>query len=160
MKGTISDIHHDLINKCRKGDRRAQYAVYKLYAKAMYNICICMIPDKSEAEDILQEVFVNAFTKINSFKGEASFGSWLKRIVINQCISYIRKHKPMMVELNTEIIEVEADGFEEDTLTIKPEAIHEAIKNLPEGSRIVFNLYSLEGFKYWWKSQIFFRCRF
>src|SRR4030042_6645318 len=94
------NIHKELIERCRSGDRLAQNELYKLYYKAMYNTSYRMLNDKVEAEDVMQESFLAAFLKIKSYRGEMSFGSWLKRIVINKTIDVLRSRKVKFEELD------------------------------------------------------------
>jgi RNA polymerase sigma factor (sigma-70 family) len=143
-------IHQELIERCRTGDRLAQREIYRLYYKAMYNTCYRMISNQVESEDIMQESFLAAFLKINSYKGEMSFGSWLKKIVINKSIDVLRARKVRFEELNEKSIVYEAVdepdlSFAEND-TLKVAQIREAIKKLPEGFRIVLTLSLFEGF--------------
>jgi RNA polymerase sigma factor (sigma-70 family) len=87
------DIHRDLIEQSVLGNQKAQYRLYQLYAKAMYNICCRMMPSNEDAEDMLQEAFTEAFRRLSSFRYESTFGAWLKRIVINRCINELRRRK-------------------------------------------------------------------
>jgi len=75
------NLHQELINGCRRGDQKAQFQIYKLYYKAMYNTSLRIVNNTMEAEDIMQEAFLSAFEKIGSYSGTASFGAWLKKIV-------------------------------------------------------------------------------
>jgi len=142
------EMHTELINQCIRGNSRAQYRLYKLYSKAMYNICVRMLSDRNEAEDVLQEAFVSAFRNLEQFKGESTIGAWLKRIVINKCISHLRKKKPVLIEVDKIENENSASFQELEYISLNPEYIHQAIKELPEGSRVIFNLYALEGYKH------------
>ena len=141
------DIHLKLIESARKGDQQSMYRLYKLYVQAMYNTCIRMVSNQYDAEDIIQESFINAFNKLDSFRGESSFGSWLKRIVINQSITFLRKKKYDFTEIDHLQI-VHEDIQNENFPEIDPLKIHETIKTLPEKARVVLNLYLLEGFKH------------
>lgn len=142
------EMHAELIKQCIRGDSRAQYRLYKLYSKAMYNICTRMLNNRHEAEDILQDAFVSAFRNLKNFKANSTFGAWLKRIVINKCISHLRKNKLMLVEIESGNFET-PDAYNWDEYSANnPEYIHQAIKELPEGSRVIFNLFALEGFKH------------
>jgi RNA polymerase sigma-70 factor (ECF subfamily) len=107
-----------------------------------------MLSNSHDAEDVLQESFVNAFSKLKDFKGESTFGAWLKRIVINKCISQLRKNKLKLVETGNVDFEKTELNFVADYSAINPEYIHHAIKELPEGSRVIFNLFALEGYKH------------
>ncbi len=141
-------MHTELVSQCIRGDSRAQYRLYKLYSKAMYNICIRMLANRHEAEDVLQEAFISAYRNLNSFKGNSTFGAWLKRIVINKCISQLRKNKLSFVELEKLDFETSDPFDSSDYSALNPEYIHQAIKELPEGSRVVFNLFAVEGYKH------------
>ncbi|MCK5694093.1 MAG: sigma-70 family RNA polymerase sigma factor, partial [Bacteroidales bacterium] len=93
MKEETIHINRRLVEKCLDGDIKAQYQLYKQYSKAMYNIAIRFLNNKMDAEDILQESFTTAFTRLRELQNRDLFGSWLKRIVINNCISFQRKRK-------------------------------------------------------------------
>lgn len=146
------DIHQALVEKSRQGDRKSQAALYKAYAKAMYNLCTRMLNDDALAQDVLQESFIDAFQKINSFRGDATFGAWLKRIVINNCISALKKRQRLReTNLDESSESVLADGMESETETgdlPAPEIIQQAIKELPTGCRTVFTLYCMEGYSH------------
>jgi RNA polymerase sigma-70 factor (ECF subfamily) len=143
------NIHHELINKCRKGDRRAQEEIYRLYYLSMYNTCYRMLNDRVEAEDTMQEAFLAAFLKIGTYKGEMSFGSWLKRIVINKTIDVIRSRKVRFEALDEKAgydPEAESEIITPDEATLMVEKIREAVQKLPEGFRVVLSLALFEGY--------------
>jgi len=144
--GTPTDIHQKLIEASKKGDNRARRQLYELYARAMFNICYRMMNNREDAEDILQEAFVQAFAKLESFRYESTFGAWLKRIVINTCINAINKRKVDL--LLTEDMYYYKDVMDEDEeeLPLTVQDIQKALEQLPEGGRIVFSLYLLEGY--------------
>lgn len=147
MAGNYSDINQNLIELCIRGDRVAQYLLYKQYSRSMYNLCIRMVSDRYEAEDILQEAFIKIFRDINTFRRQGTLGAWLKRIVINQCLNHLRKKKPTIVGLDDKEI---PDIIEEDFTigNISPVEIHKSILNLPEGARVICVLHLLEGYKH------------
>ncbi|MTI30435.1 RNA polymerase sigma factor [Xanthovirga aplysinae] len=141
------NIHHQVIEKCKQGERSAQYELYKLYSKAMFNICYRMMNDEGEAEDVLQEAFVSAFQKINSYNGSASFGAWLKRIVVNKSINALNKRKIRFEPLEKVGNESQIPyGFDDNCLILDMERIREGIQQLPDGYRVIFSLYLLEGY--------------
>jgi len=144
------NIHQDLIDRCINGDKLAQSELYRLYYKAMYNTCYRMLNDRVEAEDVMQEAFLAAFLKIKSYRGEMSFGSWLKRIVINKTIDVLRSRKVRFDELNEKIsIPDESDwsDLEKKEDEIKRVAkIREAVSKLPDGFRVVLSLALFEGY--------------
>lgn len=107
-----------------------------------------MVNDRDEAEDILQEAFVSAFKNLKSYRGDASFGSWLKRIVVNKCINYIKKNRTIMVPLEDERMDVadESGGLDELELQLSVEKVKESMAELPDGFRSVLSLYLFEGY--------------
>jgi RNA polymerase sigma-70 factor (ECF subfamily) len=104
------DIHRELIEKCRTGDVRSQYRLYKLYSKAMYNIAIRLLANRMDAEDVLQEAFVAAFRKLSDFREDSTFGAWLKRIVINHCINFMKAKKQIFDDLDNQSLTVAGTG--------------------------------------------------
>lgn len=142
---TLRIAQHDLVERCRRGDRNAQFALYHQYSTAMYNICLRMLYDRMEAEDALQNAFVDVFTKIDSFRGDSTIGAWIKRIVINTCINQIKKKKLLTSEWDEKYAEVpEEQESPEDYADL--ELVKSAIGQLPEGYRAVFTLYAMEGY--------------
>jgi DNA-directed RNA polymerase specialized sigma24 family protein len=117
--------HQDLIDACRKNDQKAQFKIYKLYYKAMYNISLRIVNNTMEAEDIMQESFLSAFEEISKFSGTVSFGAWLKSIVQNRSIDSLRKSNRMVFE-NMETVSEVANEYaeiqcqEEEAGTISP----------------------------------------
>ncbi len=155
MAAAYQDIHREIIELSKEGNPRAQFQLYKLYSKAMFNICVRMLNSIEEAEDLLQESFTDAFMKLNSFRYESSFGAWLKRIVINKCINAINKKKVDLVfpdqpvEQDTGDEEVDYSGIDMDVQRIRL-----AVRKLPDGYRVIFSLYALEGYDHGEISQI------
>lgn len=123
--------------------------MFQQYAKQMYNVAFRIVGNSFEAEDAVQESFIKAFQKISSFKGESTFGAWLKRIVVNQSISIVRNNKHHHFSIDevkgvNAIIEEEIEIAE----TVPMAKVHEAIDNLPEGARLVFTLKAIEEYKF------------
>jgi RNA polymerase sigma-70 factor (ECF subfamily) len=136
-----------LLEACKTGDRKAQYELYQQYSAAMFNICVRMMYDKTEAEDMLQEAFISAFQRIEQYTGAASFGAWLKRIVVNTCIDQLRKQRESFMSFEGVPESVIQEDAEEDMdLILKIDEVRQAIMDLPDGYRIVFSLYLLEGY--------------
>jgi RNA polymerase sigma factor (sigma-70 family) len=130
-----------------KGDVLAQYQLYSLYSRAMYNICYRMTGQKEEAEDMLQESFTYAFSKLGSFRFESSFGAWLKRIVVNTCINHLKKKKVDLVYTEQHNDPAPEDEFVDYAeISFKVDSVMQAMEKLPQGYRVVFSLYLLEGY--------------
>lgn len=147
-----TDRHVDLVERCKQGERKAQYELYKHYSKAMYNICFRMLNHVGEAEDALQEAFVDAFTHIHQFRQQSTFGAWLKQIVVNKAINQLRSRKVQWVEIDEWQEAEEANSpseeisYLEEDQSYEVERIRCAMKNLPEGYRVVLSLYLFEGY--------------
>lgn len=141
------NIHQDIIDRCKKGEQTAQFQLYKLYYKAMYNTCYRIVSDEMEAEDIMQEAFLKAFDKLDTYSGKVSFGAWLKRIVINHSLDQIKKKKLDFKNVEEYPHEIKEEKEEqEDDITEQIEEIKSAIDQLADGYRIVLSLYLLEGY--------------
>lgn len=140
------DIHQDLIRQSIEGSRKAQYKLYQQYARAMYNICIRMMPGVEDAEDMLQESFAEAFRRLHTFRFESTFGAWLKRIVINRCINEMRRRKADLKYFeDMHLFEGKPEENMEET-GLSVDKVRLAMKELPNGSRMIFSLYLLEGY--------------
>ena len=146
------NIHQEIIDQCKEGSQKAQFQLYKLYYKAMYSISLRIINDEMEAEDVMQEAFLKAFEKINSYKGEVSFGAWLKKIVVNRSLDYLKKRKVQFEEVNERTTEIE--DYQMPTKEVDVKILKEAIQNLSDGYRVVLSLYLIEGYDHEEISQI------
>lgn len=147
MRFTLAPEEKNLVQRSIRGDSKAQQRIYRKYVQAMYNTVIRMVPAKMDAEDIVQESFVKVFRNLPHFKGDATLGAWIKRITINTTLNFIRKNQKMTFsELDTNQNWVAEE--EKKALALSPKVIHQAIKQLPEGTRVVFTLHLLEGYQH------------
>lgn len=112
----------------------------------MYNICLRMVRSEADAEDLLQNSFIDVFTNLNSFRFESSIGAWIKRIVVNNCINFLKKRRLAFSELNDNLMHVPDDAPEPTEYPLSVDTVHQAINQLPDGYRVVFSLYLLEGY--------------
>ncbi|WP_339656989.1 RNA polymerase sigma factor [uncultured Maribacter sp.] len=142
----------ELLQSCIAGNQSAQLEVYNRYYKAMFNTALRIIKDTAQAEDIMQESFLSAFTKLHTFKGEVTFGSWLKRIVINNSIhQYRNQQKKNEVALDEVLYKVEDnDGIASDHVftELKAQKVIETMKDLKDNYRVSLTLHLIEGFDY------------
>jgi RNA polymerase sigma-70 factor (ECF subfamily) len=141
-------IHDQLIANCRNGDRDAHYQLYKLYSKAMFNAAYRITRSEPDAEDVLQEAFISAFRNLDKYRGDATFGAWLKRIVVNKAINALNKNRH---ETLPDDDDEQWDVAEEVTTTeyregLTVERVKQGIEKLPDGYRTVLSLYLLEGY--------------
>lgn len=146
VTGETQNIHKDLIVKSQYGDQNAQAELYRLYSQAMYNICRRIMGDEEEAKDILQESFIDAFSKLPTLREVNTFSLWIKRIVTNNCINAVRKRKLVTQELKEgwDMIEEEDDNYE--YTSFRANQVMESIDQLPDGCRTVLSLYLFEGY--------------
>ena len=149
-----SNFQAHLIEKCKNNDSRAQMQLYDQYCKAMFNTAYNFIKDDDIAQDVMQEAFIKAFKKIESFSGEATFGAWLKRIVVNQSLDWIKKQKIQTVELNDNIVYMADEEPLELDAEIKLSAIYKCIEELPQKCKNVVKLYLIEGYDHQEVAQI------
>ena len=135
-----------LIAECKQNNRRAQLQLYDMHCKAMYHTAYNFVKDEMIAEDMAQEGFIKAFQKIDDFNGKVTFGAWLKRIVINHCIDWLKKRKLQVVSIDNNNIQVanEDDWEVDDCITMK--CIDDSINKLPDKYKVVLKLFLLEGY--------------
>jgi len=139
----------DIIEKCKQNNRKAQMQLYNQYCNGMYIVAKRFVKDDMDAEDVLQEAFIKAFTKLHQFKNDVTFGAWLKRIVINKSIDFLKSKKQRLVDLeevHLKVVDTTNDDkwLVEDTITI--DEIKEAINKLPDKYKYVVMLYLIEGY--------------
>ena len=149
MKQKSLLTENELIELCIKGDRRAHMQIYDKYSRAMYNVSYRFMNDPDMAQDMMQDGFIKAFTKLDSYSGEVIFGGWLKRIIVNTCLDEIRKKKDIIsfddAKFLEPVIDVEESIYDDDELY---EKVKRSIEDLPEKYRVVVNLFLVEGYDY------------
>lgn len=150
MERTQTDINH-LITLCKAGNRNAQFEVYNMYYRAMYNTALRIVKDEHWAEDVMQESFLKAFTKLDSFKGEVAFGAWLKKIVVNHSLdNYKKLNKDATQPIDNMLYKLEdSDNGEEakvDFQQLQVQQVSQAIASLKENYRIILTLLYIEGY--------------
>ena len=139
------NIHESTVVSAGRGDRDAQADLYRYYGTAMYNICIRMTGNASDAQDMLQDAFIDAFRHLGQLKQPGAFGGWLRRITINKCIQFSKNHvrwSSLDQDEETPVADQESAWW----LNVPLALVQEEIKNLPGGCREVFVLFALEDF--------------
>ncbi len=142
-------IHTDeLVKQCLQGEMKAYNELYERYCKAMFSTCYRIVNHFTEAEDVLQDSFMDAFNNLKTFSYESTFGGWLKTIVINKSINHLRKKKLNLIDIDKVVTEnlMEDDVISEEEIIYKVEEVKAAIQLLPDGYRTVLSLYLLEGY--------------
>ncbi|MBS1681619.1 MAG: RNA polymerase sigma factor [Bacteroidetes bacterium] len=138
---------NELIEGCLRQNRQAQQALYQRYAGKMYALCCRYVKDRMEAEDVLVMSFTKIFEKISQYKGDGSFEGWIRRVVVNQSLTYLRKNKSMYLETDIEEAAFEPD-FQKLENQLEAEDLMKLIEELPVGYRTVFNLYAIDGYNH------------
>ena len=144
-------VEDSILDGCFAGKRSAQSLLYKKFAATMLGVCMRYSSNRDEAEDIVQEGFIKIFQRITSFRREGSFEGWMKRIMINQALNHYRKNRKLpyhsvIEEIDeTEILDMEEP---EPLDPIPAETLLTMIQKLPEGYRMVFNLYVFEEYSH------------
>ena len=142
----MTDPHTHLVQRCKAGDQKAQFELHRKYKSAMQRVAWKITRNESEAEDIVQEAFLKAFRNLPNFKGDSTFGAWLKRITINTSINHVKKRQIEVVPFDgTEPSQPAASSSMTNT-QISWKSIQHAINKLPSGYKQVLKLYLLEGF--------------
>ncbi len=143
---TAGMFQNQLIERCKKNDRKAQMQLYKSYCDAMYCVALQYVKDVNDAEDVLQEAFIKAFKNLHQFKAEVTFGAWLKRIVINKSIDFLKKKRQLLVSIDEGYLQIadNEDWNVEQEVTLQE--VVQAIEQLPEKYKYVVMLYLLEGY--------------
>ncbi len=149
--------HIHLIKECKLNNKRAQIELYRNYNQGMYNVAIRFLKNSENAEDIIQESFLSAFKNISQFKAEVTFGAWLKKIVVNNCINHLKKKQLEVVALE-EVNVIPFEGDNDDNWNFEEELVLEDVKTeiskLPDKYKFVVMLYLIEGYDHEEISQI------
>ncbi|MFX0558187.1 RNA polymerase sigma factor [Maribacter sp. CXY002] len=144
----------DVVEKCKANDRSAQVQLYRQYCDGMYNVAMRFVKNSDDAEDVLQESFIKAFQKIHQFKGEVTFGAWLKKIVINKSIDFLKSKKEHLVALDDNYMHPVEDENWNIEVGIKLDDIKLAINDLSDKYKYVVLLFLVEGYDHSEISQI------
>lgn len=137
----------DLINGCRQGNKMAQKRLYDTYSSKMHAVCYRYVRNQADAEDILIAAFTRIFSKISQFRDEGSFEGWIRRIVVNESLTFLRSKRAMYIETDLDHAEHQINyGHLEDHLAA--EDLMNMISQLPDGYRVVFNMYAIDGYSH------------
>jgi RNA polymerase sigma-70 factor (ECF subfamily) len=137
----------NVVEKCKQNDRSAQLQLYRKYCDGMFNVAMRFVKNSDDAEDVLQESFIKAFQKLHQFKGDVTFGAWLKRIVINKSIDFLKAKKDKIVPLDERYMQVvqEDDNWNVPSV-ISLEQVRNAIDDLQDKYKYVVLMYLVEGY--------------
>jgi RNA polymerase sigma-70 factor (ECF subfamily) len=144
----VNTLTIDIVERCKQNDRIAQLKLYNQYCDGMFTVAMRFVKDTMEAEDVVQEAFIKAFSKLHQYKAEVTFGAWLKRIVINKSIDLL-KSKKYMLELDEVHLKVVDNNYDDEWLVDDAITLNEvktAIYQLPDKYQYVVMLYLIEGY--------------
>ncbi|HEU5292682.1 MAG TPA: sigma-70 family RNA polymerase sigma factor [Cyclobacteriaceae bacterium] len=137
----------ELIKGCVRRERNAQKRLYDMFSSKMYALCCRYVKDSMEAEDVLVTAFTKIFDRIGQYKGEGSFEGWIRRVVVNESLTYLRRNRSMYIETELEAADREPD-YQQISDHLEAEDLLNMIQELPAGYRIVFNLYAIDGYSH------------
>jgi RNA polymerase sigma factor (sigma-70 family) len=144
----IINIHKNqtrLIKEAAGKSRQAQHVLYQTFAPKMLSVCRMYIKDLQQAEEVMLDGFLKVFTHINEFKNQGSFEGWIRKIMVRQCIDFIRKKPKLQFSDEVDHLEVNQDEIQ---ISYETQHIQQAIDELPEGYKMVINLFAIEGYKH------------
>jgi len=145
----VVQLYHnntELIKKAAKNNREAQHTLFEVHAPKMLSVCRYYVKDVQKAEEVMLNGFFKAFTNLNSFKNEGSFEGWLRRIMVRESISFLRQQK--QIEFSMEDLKVPDDYSISIESELEVNDIQQLIDGLPEGYKVVFIMYAIEGYKH------------
>lgn len=138
--------HFKLVKDCLKGNREAQRQLYENFASEMLAVCYRYTKSAADAEDVLQDGFIKVFTHLRQFKGEGEIGAWIRRIMVNTAINYLKKNIRYQTELSFTDLSMHLVYFDNPELHLQAKELADLIRQLPPGFQTIFNLYAVEGF--------------
>ena len=142
------DQYQEIVEKCRKNDPAAQQKLYKLLASKLLGIAVRYTKSRYEAEDYVQEAFIKIFTHLDSYKGEGSFEGWAKKILVNTILKEKQKNNVLKHSIDIEESwETESHSYDMSS-QISHQELLQVINALPEGQKMVFNLFVIEGYEH------------
>ncbi len=144
----------DLVERCKANDRKAQMKLYKQYCEGMFAVAMRFLKNEDDAEDVLQDAFIKAFQKLDQYRGDVTFGAWLKRIVINKCLDHLKAGKIRFTEIQENTLHIVEDEDWSVDEGISIEEVKAAMAQLPEKYKYVVQLYLVEGYDHQEISQI------
>ncbi|MDR0429704.1 MAG: RNA polymerase sigma factor [Tannerellaceae bacterium] len=143
----MKEVTENLIEKCRRGNRSAQLALYNRYARRLYIACLRIVGNVPDAEEAMQDSFLKIFTRLEQYQDGQCFEAWIHRIAVHTAIDYVRKHTQEWEELSENVAEPITDDEPDDSdIEYSVAQVKDATQKLPMGYRVVLSLYLFEGY--------------
>jgi RNA polymerase sigma-70 factor (ECF subfamily) len=150
MNDTNKEPLFEIIEGCVKGDSKCQEIIYQKFYGKMLGVCMRYSKDREEARDILQDGFVKVFINIKKYGGRGSFEGWIRKVIVNTALDFLRKSKQLIQYADSDYVEKNAEEIKEeennDYINISTEEIMKAVQQLPTSYRTVFNMFVVDGF--------------
>lgn len=140
------DVTRKLIESCLRGEEAAQKQLYDTYARTMLGVCYRFTKSVEDAEDVLQEGFVRVFTNLHQYKGEGELGAWIRRIMVNAALNFLKKHQAYRDELAIREEHLHPVSDADPIVGIQAKELVQLVRQLPAGYQAIFNLYAIEGY--------------
>ena len=149
----------NLVERIRQKDQRAMSQLYQMYIRELSSVCYRYVPSESDAKDVLQESLVKIFASIPTldYRGENAFRIWMRKVVVNEALHFLRERRKLKASLGMRIVEPDLEKASDaltsdedaiDTEALTPEMLHRMISELPDGCRTVVNLFVFEGYSH------------
>jgi RNA polymerase sigma factor (sigma-70 family) len=137
-----------LVKECVKGNPRAQRSLFDRFAPKMLSVCLRYAKDQEQAEDILQDGFVKIFGKLKDFKNEGSLEGWIRRVMVNTALDQIRKDLRLLGDVSTDDVSYKIESNDFITENLMAEDLMKMVRSMPEGYKVVFNMFAIEGYSH------------
>jgi RNA polymerase sigma-70 factor (ECF subfamily) len=137
-----------LIKGCLKQNREAQRKLYELFAPSMLGVCFRYTKSLNDAEEVLQEGFIKVFTRLNQFKGDGELGGWVRKIMVNTALNYLKTNQKYRYDLSFNEMPLHLVSTENPEVNLNAKELSELIRQLPTGFQTIFNLHAVEGYKH------------
>ncbi len=144
----MNQEEQNIIKGCIKGDKKSQYALYNKFKKDVFGLCLRYAKDRAEAEDMMQEGFIKVYTDLYQYRPIGPLGGWIRRVVINSCLRFIRKRKRLVFNEYSDQMSSSLQSDDDVISDLSAKELVKIIQRLPEGYRLVFNLYVIEGYSH------------
>ncbi|MEO6843616.1 MAG: sigma-70 family RNA polymerase sigma factor [Ginsengibacter sp.] len=140
--------HHQLLKDCLKKRPEAQKMLYEHFAPLMLGVCFRYTKSVSDAEEVMQEGFVKVFMRLKQFKGEGELGAWIRKIMVNTALNYLKTNQKYRYDLSFDEMPLHLVSTDNPVVNLQTKELAELIRQLPTGFQTIFNLYAVEGYKH------------
>jgi RNA polymerase sigma factor (sigma-70 family) len=137
----------DIIQACRRNEPSGQKALYEKFSALLYGVCLRYVRDRQDAEDVLMEGFMKIFSNLHQYSGEGSFEGWMRSIMVNQALMFLRKNNPLTYAVDAAEVPLSNQQWNAEDRLLEADILR-LMNQLPDGYRTIFNLYVIEGYKH------------